>query len=184
MPKRAVFLDRDGVINIDHGYVCDPERLELLPGIREGLSRLKRAGYLLIVVTNQSGIARGFFDEQRFWCFMDAVQDALGPSAALDAIFFCPHHPEAGSAEYGMRCDCRKPEPGMLISAIAKFGIDPLASVMIGDKPSDAIAARRAGVRRSFLLGSDGCDNADAVFGDIGSCVSAILDQEAGDTAR
>lgn len=142
MADRAVFLDRDGVLIADKGYISRPEDVEVLPGVRDALLRLQDAGWRLIVVTNQSGIGRGLFsveDYERVTARMCAlIQVEFGGS------FFCPHVPEDG-------CDCRKPRPGLLLKAAQELGIDLAQSVMVGDRLSDVEAGSAAGCRLSLF---------------------------------
>lgn len=148
MSARFVFLDRDGTLVRDHGYTHRVEDYALLPGVREGLGRLVRAGYRLAIVTNQSGIGRGYYDEAAFHAFQRVLAEDLARSGiALDASFFCPHLPDAG-------CACRKPAPGMLLEAERTLGADLAASFVIGDRAADAEAARRAGCRGAVLVRS------------------------------
>ncbi|QSX35101.1 D-glycero-beta-D-manno-heptose 1,7-bisphosphate 7-phosphatase [Shewanella avicenniae] len=153
--KKAVFLDRDGVINVDSGYVHTIDDFEYVEGVFEACLALKQQGYLLVVVTNQSGIARGLYSEDEFqqltewmdWNFADKGVD-------LDGIYYCPHHPENGVGEYKQDCDCRKPKPGMLISAQRFLKIDMSQSVMIGDKADDMRAAIAADIPTRILVRS------------------------------
>ena len=148
MARKALFLDRDGVINVDHGYVGRIEDFTFVPDILEFIKNVQARGFVPIVVTNQSGIGRGYYsleDFERLSAWMiDRMQEA-GIAIDRSHIFSCPHAPEE-------RCGCRKPEPGMFLDAAKRFGIDLGASVMIGDKKSDIEAARRAGVGRSYLI--------------------------------
>lgn len=152
-PYRALFLDRDGVININHGYVHTPERTDWVPGIFDLARAARGAGYVLVVVTNQAGIARGYYTRAEFETYtrwMHARFEREG--APLLATYYCPHHPEAGIGELKVDCGCRKPAPGMLLRAIAEYRLDPSASVLVGDSGSDLQAAAAAGVGRAFLL--------------------------------
>jgi D-glycero-D-manno-heptose 1,7-bisphosphate phosphatase len=147
LPRRALFLDRDGVMNVNHGYVHTPERTDWLPGIFELARTARSAGYLLIVVTNQAGIARGYYTEAQFGQYTRWVHERfMREGAPLLATYYCPHHPEAGLGELGVECGCRKPAPGMLESAIRRWGLDPGRSVLVGDQLSDMAAAAGAGV--------------------------------------
>ncbi|PJC85458.1 D-glycero-beta-D-manno-heptose-1,7-bisphosphate 7-phosphatase [Vibrio sp. HA2012] len=153
MAKPAVFLDRDGVINVDHGYVHDEHDFEFIDGVFEATKKLKEMGYLLVLVTNQSGVARDMFSEERFisltqwmdWNFIDH-------GVEFDGIYYCLHHPEHGIGEYKQDCDCRKPKPGMFISARDYLKIDMANSVMVGDKAEDMMAAEAAGVGTKILV--------------------------------
>lgn len=146
--KPAAFLDRDGVLNRDHGYVYRPQDLEILPGVLEGLRLLKDKGYWLIVVSNQSGVARGLFssaDVEGFHRAMDEkFRDSLG--FGIDAFYFCPHHPQGSVLEWAQECTCRKPKPGLIEQAARDFPIDWSRSFMVGDKASDIACAEAAGI--------------------------------------
>jgi len=151
--RRALILDRDGVINVDHGYVSEPDKFEVTEGVFEALRRAQKLGYLLVVVTNQSGIARGYFTEddyRRLEAHMRAI--FLAEGIAFTGIYHCPHHPDGGIQHLAVHCDCRKPEPGMILRAARDHDIDLAESVMVGDKASDIAAARAAGVGQSYLV--------------------------------
>ena len=144
--RRAVFLDRDGTINVDHGYVFRAGDFEFIPGAPEAIRRLKDAGYLVIVVTNQAGIARGLYGEDEvheLHLHLDRELERYG--AAIDAYYYCPHHPEIGMEPYRRECACRKPLPGMLLQAAADFPLDLGGSFLVGDKLSDIEAGLAAG---------------------------------------
>lgn len=151
--NKAVFLDRDGVLNHDSGYVYKTDDLIVLPGVSESLKALKENGYLLIVITNQSGVARGMYSMNQVATFHDHLRQTIkslgGPD--FDGIYVCPHHPKGSDSNYAYECSCRKPAPGLILEAIKDFGIDPAASWMIGDKDSDAQAAKSAGVRAILI---------------------------------
>jgi D-glycero-D-manno-heptose 1,7-bisphosphate phosphatase len=165
--RPAAFLDRDGVINVDLGYVHRIEDLAWIEGAPQAIARLNRAGYLVIVVTNQSGIGRGYYDEAA----MDAVHAEIrarlaAQGARIDAIYACPFHPEAEIARFRHPDHPdRKPNPGLLLRAMADFAIDRERSFMVGDKASDMEAARRAGVTGHRFRG-----------GDLDAFVAAILE--------
>jgi D-glycero-D-manno-heptose 1,7-bisphosphate phosphatase len=141
---RAVFLDRDGTLNVETGYVHRAEEWEWVPGAIEALRLLNAAGYLAIVVTNQAGIARGLYAEADVAALHAHVAaDAQKHGARIDAFYHCPHHPQFGAVR---ECGCRKPAPGLLLRAQRDFAIDLARSFMIGDKPGDIAAGRAAGV--------------------------------------
>ncbi len=155
--RAAAFLDRDGVINMDHGYVSRWEEFEFVPGAVDAMRRLAQAGYVLVVVTNQSGVARGYFDEAAVQRLHEALRTHLAElGVTLAAIEYCPHLPNAAVARYACECDCRKPAPGMLLRAADALGLDLPASLLFGDKPSDIEAAQAAGVGRAVMLAKDG----------------------------
>lgn len=146
--RAAAFLDRDGTIIREYGHFWEPPLIQLAPGAVAGLRRLKGAGYLCIVTTNQSAIARGIFDERQFWAGQKRLEELLlAEGLKLDAVYFCPHHPTEGETPYRMDCDCRKPKPGMILRATLEFGIDRGRSFMVGDSPVDVGAGKAAGVR-------------------------------------
>ena len=155
--RRAVFLDRDGVVNIDHGYVSRREDFEFVPGTLAACAQLHQRGMLLVVVTNQSGIGRGLYGEddfRRLSAWMSAEFAAAG--APLAGVYHCPHHPQATLAPFRLACDCRKPAPGLLLAAARELSLDLSRSVLFGDKASDIEAALAAGVAQRVLLGTDG----------------------------
>ena len=146
--RKAVFFDRDGTLNVDVHYLHRPEDFEWLPGAREAIKYVNDAGCLAIVITNQSGVARGYFPESdvlRVYDWMNKDLESLG--AHLDALYYCPHHPHGSVPEYTKDCTCRKPKPGLVLQAIEEHHIDPAASVLIGDGDRDVECAERAGVR-------------------------------------
>ena len=152
---KAAFIDRDGVINEERNYVHRIEDFVLLPGVAQGLALLRDAGFRLIVVTNQAGLARGYYDQGVMDRLHDHLREQLAlQGVALDAIYFCPHHPSGSVKELAFECDCRKPAPGMLLQAAKDFDIDMSASVLIGDKLSDVQAGKRAGVGRVVIVES------------------------------
>jgi D-glycero-D-manno-heptose 1,7-bisphosphate phosphatase len=144
----AVFLDRDGTVIREYGHFWEPNLIELAPGAVEGIRRLKAAGFLIIVVTNQSGIARGVFDERQFWLGERRFEELLAAEGIkIDAVYFCPHHPTEGDGPYRQECDCRKPRPGMLTRAEREYGLDLSRSFMVGNSPADVGAGKAAGCR-------------------------------------
>ena len=156
---RAAFLDRDGVINIDHAYVHDREHFEWIPGVLEAARILHDKGFLLVVVTNQSGIGRGYYSIEDFQKLTDWMKDEFARAGAPIAdVRFCPHHPEKALPPWRIDCDCRKPRPGMLLKAAEDLGIDLSTSIMFGDKPGDMTAGRAAGCVERIQLGTDGLE--------------------------
>jgi D,D-heptose 1,7-bisphosphate phosphatase len=148
LSSSAVFLDRDDTIIRDRVYLSDPDGIEILPGAAEGIRLLNEAGVPAILVTNQSGIARGLFDEARLAEIHErllALLEARG--ARIDAIYYCPHHPEGKIPELTRVCECRKPAPGLLLKAARDFGLDIRTCFMIGDKPEDVLTIRGVGGR-------------------------------------
>ena len=156
MNSPALFLDRDGVINVDRGYVHQPEEVEFIYGIFELCRAARHAGYLRVVVTNQAGIGRGLYTERDFEALTDWMRQRFDAEGApLDGVYYCPTHPTAGVGVYRIESDRRKPAPGMILQAARDLAIDLPASILVGDKESDIEAGRRAGVGRNVLLTSD-----------------------------
>lgn len=149
----ALFLDRDGVINHDTGYVHRADQVVFLDGIFDLCRAARQGGYRTVVVTNQAGIARGLYSEVEFHKLMDWMKARfVEEGAAIDAVYFCPHHPEHGLGAYRRQCSCRKPEPGLLLDAQRDLSLDFSNSILVGDRISDIEAARRANVARRVLL--------------------------------
>jgi D-glycero-D-manno-heptose 1,7-bisphosphate phosphatase len=143
LARRAVFLDRDGTINEEMGYLSDPSKVALLPGAAGALAKLRGAGFLLVVLTNQSGIARGYYTEKELEEVNGTLQGMLkGSGAEVDAFYFCPHHPDYGGK---VNCDCRKPKTGMADRAAREMSIDLTRSYFVGDKCSDVELGINAG---------------------------------------
>ncbi len=162
-PRRALFLDRDGVINVEKNYVHRIEDFEFMPGIFELCHAARDRGLALVVVTNQAGIGRGYYTEaeyQRLTAWMLGEFRARGIN--LDAVYHCPYHPTAGIGDYRRESFDRKPNPGMLLKARDALGLDLPRSVLIGDKASDIAAGRAAGVGHLLLLGESAVDPVDA----------------------
>jgi D-glycero-D-manno-heptose 1,7-bisphosphate phosphatase len=158
--KKAVFLDRDGTVNEEVGYLSELGQLRLLPGAAAAIRRMNEAGLLVVLVTNQSGVARGYFPES----FVHETHDLLvrmltEEGARLDGIYYCPHHPKAGSTELTRECSCRKPATGLLDRAAADLHIDLSRSFMIGDKWSDVELGQRAGCRSILVRTGFGHDD-------------------------
>lgn len=153
----AVFLDRDGTINEDIGYMDSAEKLRLFPYAGPAIRQLKTLGFKVIVVTNQSGIARGYFAEARVPETHQRLDQLLAlENARIDTYYYCPHHPEGKVAAFRQVCDCRKPAPGMLQTAAREHGLDLPASFMIGDKYSDIGAGHRLGLTTILLKTGEG----------------------------
>ena len=151
--RRALFLDRDGVINVNTGYAHKPEDTQWIPGIFEFVAGAIADGYAPVVVTNQAGIARGYYSEDDFLAYTRWMHAQFAERGApLLATFYCPHHPDVGLGELRVACGCRKPQPGMLLAAAQALDIDMAASLMVGDSPADIGAARAAGVAHARLL--------------------------------
>ncbi|MFY8274368.1 D-glycero-beta-D-manno-heptose 1,7-bisphosphate 7-phosphatase [Pseudoalteromonas sp. SSDWG2] len=164
MSNKAVFLDRDGVINVDHAYVHKPEDFEFIDGVFEACAAFSAMGYRLIVVTNQSGIARGYYTQEQFAQLSQWMKAQFAEhGVTIDAIYYCPHHPEKGQGIYLTQCDCRKPEPGMLQQGIEAFSLDPSQCVMVGDKHGDMIAAKRCEIGTKVLVRSGQTFSEDAL---------------------
>jgi D,D-heptose 1,7-bisphosphate phosphatase len=152
MKRRAVFLDKDGTLIEDVPYNVKPELIRLTPGAQEGLRLLHRAGYLLIVISNQSGVARGYFPETALAAVECRLQELLAEfDVPLSGFYYCPHLPEGSVAEYAIDCECRKPAPGLVLQAARDFEIDMGQSWFIGDILNDMEAGHRAGCRTVLL---------------------------------
>jgi len=180
--RKAAFLDRDGVINVDKAYVHRWDEFEFVPGAVDAMRALNEAGYAIVVVTNQSGIARGMYTDEDFHALTQSMLASLADQGVkVEAVYHCPHHPQGRIARYAVECDCRKPAPGMILQAARELGLSVVDAIMVGDKPADMEAARAAGVARAFLVQSDNaestqtCELADAVYADLRACVSAVL---------
>jgi D-glycero-D-manno-heptose 1,7-bisphosphate phosphatase len=146
--RPAIFLDRDGVLIEDGHYLGSTDRVRLIPGAAEAVAALNRAGWPVVVVTNQSGVGRGLFSYESVGDVHAHLAAQLATfGAAVAAFYFCPHHPEAEVTAYRIECDCRKPRPGMLLTAAADLGLDPAASWMVGDRVSDLEAGAAVGAR-------------------------------------
>lgn len=153
--NKAVFLDRDGVINHDHAYVSKIEDFEFIDGVFDACQQFIEQGFIIIVVTNQSGIGRGYYSEQDFNLLTNWMKSEFNKhQIPITEVYFCPHHPKKALPEYLKECDCRKPMPGMLNQAIKQFDIDVSQSIMVGDKISDLQAAQAAGIKTKILVKS------------------------------
>ncbi len=179
---RAAFVDRDGVIIEERGYAYRVEDFAPLPGAVAALGELQAAGYRLVVITNQSGIARGLYSEEQYQAFSAHLERHLQAAGVrLDALEYCPHLPDAPVARYRLDCDCRKPRPAMLLRAARRLDINLASSVVVGDRGTDIAAGRAAGVGRCFLVRSgqglapEDVRLADGVYEDLAACVRALL---------
>jgi D-glycero-D-manno-heptose 1,7-bisphosphate phosphatase len=179
--RAAVFLDRDGTINEEIGYIDRLEKLRLIPGAAEAIRLINASGMNTVVVTNQSGVARGIFTES----FVAEIHAHLGEmlraeGASLDGIYFCPHHPTEGRGDYLRKCDCRKPAPGLLLRAATELHIDPTHSYMIGDTLKDIEAGARAGAQGILVRTGYGEEAAIDMGFDEESPLQIIPGQEGG----
>ena len=151
--RRAIFMDRDGTVCEEVGYVNHVDRIRLLPRSAEAVRLANQAGFQTVIVTNQAGVARGYFDEDLVHEVHDAVRRQLAEAGArIDGIYYCPHHPEVGAPPYRRECDCRKPGPGMLLRAREEMGIDLGASYMVGDTVKDLGAGRAVDATTVLVL--------------------------------
>lgn len=180
--RKAAFLDRDGVINMDRAYVHRWEDFEFVAGSIEAMKRLSDAGYALVIVTNQSGIARGMYTEDEYHLLTRQMCEALASAGVnVAGVYHCPHHPKGSVPGLDVECDCRKPAPGMVLRAASELGLSLPDSLMVGDKLSDVQAARAAGVGRVYAVRSDNAESigadagADSTFADLLACVNAVL---------
>lgn len=174
--NKAVFLDRDGVINVEKNYLHKIEEFEFIDGVFETLKFFKEQGYLLIIITNQAGIGRGYYTEEDFYVLNSWMIDEFKKEGIIiDGVYFCPHHPEHGIGKYKQDSYDRKPNPGMILKAQKEFDIDLSNSILVGDKESDIEAGLNAGVGINIIVKSGHKVNekntkADYVF----DCVSSI----------
>ncbi len=156
MKLKAAFFDRDGVLNVDKSYLYKIEDLEWIDGAKEALAYLTQQGYTVFVVTNQSGIARGYYtvdDMNRLHEFM--AQQVAAAGGKIEKFYYCPHLPEGKIAEYAVECDCRKPKPGLILRTFEEYDIDKEAAFLIGDKPRDVESAEAAGIKGYLFSGGN-----------------------------
>jgi D-glycero-D-manno-heptose 1,7-bisphosphate phosphatase len=174
-PRPALFLDRDGIINVDHGYVHRREQFEFVPGIFALARHAAEVGWPVVVVTNQAGIGRGLFNEAAFadlthWmCARFAAE-----RAPIARVYHCPYHPEFGLGAYRLDHPWRKPRPGMILQAAADLGLDLPASALVGDKPSDIVAAAAAGVGLRILVGTVDAGDGVPTFQKVANLTEAL----------
>jgi D-glycero-D-manno-heptose 1,7-bisphosphate phosphatase len=168
MKNRAVFLDRDGVINEDYGFVHKITDFKIYPEVFPALKKLQNAGFKLLVVTNQSGIAVGYYTEEDFLKLTEYMLDIFKKNGIyISRVYYCPHHPDGVVPELKMVCECRKPESGMIRQGIKDFNIDPSRSFLIGDKENDIKAAHKEGIKAALVKTGQGIkyvDNTQADF--------------------
>jgi D-glycero-D-manno-heptose 1,7-bisphosphate phosphatase len=176
-PRAAAFLDRDGTIIREAHYLADPDRVELVPGAAAAIRALAAAGYVIVIVTNQSGIARGLYGEPQFRAVQDRLEAVLAAQGAVvDAVFHCPHHPAVTG-----ECDCRKPRLGMYIQAASALNLDLAASIYAGDRVKDVLPAIETGGRGFLVLTGYGtAEAADVpagitVVADLAAVAAAVL---------
>ncbi len=191
--NKAVFLDRDGTVNEEVGYLADLSKLRLIPGAGAAIRRLNRAGFKVVLVTNQSGVARGYFPET-FVHDAHALLNKMLKSegARIDAVYYCPHHPKAGNSHYTVDCDCRKPKTGLIDRAVKELAIDIKHSFVVGDKWSDVELAQRAGAHAVLVTSGFAPDDPgnkrpervrdpDFIAPDLMAAVEWIIGREAAD---
>lgn len=153
MNNAAVFLDRDGTINEEMGYINHPDRFVIFPFVAESIRIFNELKMKVVVVTNQSGVARGYFDESLVLELHRSLMNIMKEqNAIIDAIYYCPHHPKEGQGHYKLDCDCRKPKPGMILKAIEELQIDIEKSLMIGDRYKDIVFAKNLNMSSGLVL--------------------------------
>lgn len=155
MTRRCIFLDRDGVINKDTGYVWEWKNFEFFSGAIDALKYLSDAGYLLTIITNQSGIARGYYSLEDYNILTEKMLHSLQTAGIkVLGVYYCPHHPAGSVKKFSVRCNCRKPEPGMIFRAAIDHDLELKSSIFVGDKLTDMRAAFLAGIERRILVGA------------------------------
>lgn len=171
--NKAVFLDRDGTINVDKEYVHKVKDLEFIPGVLEALAKLAKMEYRIIIITSQSGIGRGYYTQNDYEIFTNNMLNKIKRyGGRIDAVYFCPHHPNAG-------CECRKPKPKMILDAAKDFNIKLSKSYMIGDKKADVEMGRNAGCKTiSVMTGKGEKSNADYAAKNLADAIDAIINKK------
>lgn len=175
--RPAVFLDRDGVLNEEKSYICSIQDLLIFPYVKECINRIKQKGYYAIVITNQSGVARGFYTEEE----LKEMNRYLIQQTGVDAVYYCPHHPDGTVIQYRKSCDCRKPEIGLLKQADLDYHIDTEHSYMIGDRAGDILTGQRMGIKTVLLesgYGLEGLEekvSPDYIFKDLCEAVHMLF---------
>jgi len=155
-PRPAAFLDRDGTLNVDVGYAYRPDQISWIDGAIAALRRLNQAGWWVFVVTNQSGVAQGYYDEAAVRALHRWMDEDLATRGVwIDRFYYCPHHPRGTQGRYTTVCDCRKPGPGLLRQAVAEFPVDLSRSFMIGDRQRDVDAGTAFGIPGHLYKGGD-----------------------------
>lgn len=183
---RAVFLDKDGTLIDDLPYNVDPALIRLAHGAEDGLRRLHRAGYHLIVITNQSGVARGYFRESALALVEAHLRSVLGAlGVPLHGFYYCPHHPDGRERRYAIACDCRKPKPGLIVRAAGELGVDATGSWFVGDILNDVEAGHRAGCRTVLIDNGNETEwrltdlrRPDHIVADLAEAARVIADQD------
>jgi D-glycero-D-manno-heptose 1,7-bisphosphate phosphatase len=151
--QKAIFLDRDGTINEEMGYINHPDRFKIFPFIAESIILFNQSGFVVIIITNQSGIARGYYSETLVEDLHNRlIVEMQNKGARIDAIYYCPHHPTEGREEYRKNCDCRKPKPGLILRAVQEHNISLPASYAIGDRYQDIVMARQLDIKTGLVL--------------------------------
>jgi D,D-heptose 1,7-bisphosphate phosphatase len=174
--KPAVFLDRDGVLTEENGYVCSIEEMRIFPYAKDCVRQIKKKGYYTIVITNQSGVARGLFTEEMLIEMNNYLQKKIG----VDAIYYCPHYQKGKEEKYTMNCNCRKPKTGMIERACKEFDIDMEKSFFVGDRAGDIMAGRNAGIKTVLLesgYGTERLENnviPDYIFDDLRKVIQIL----------
>ena len=181
---KAVFLDRDGTVIYERGYITVAEKVELLPGVAGAIVRLRAAGWKVLIVTNQGCVGRGMITEEELGAIHFRMLAMLGGEGAeVDGVYYCPHHPEGSVPEYAIECDCRKPRPGLLERAAGEHDLDLEQCIIVGDTMRDLGAGRAAGTRAILVLTGHGKEtaaeahDADHVAADLPAAVDWILSQ-------
>jgi D-glycero-D-manno-heptose 1,7-bisphosphate phosphatase len=155
--NKAIFLDRDGTINVEVGYLSNPDEFQLIPGAARAIARLNDAGFVVVVVSNQSGVARGYFTEADVAAVNRRMVETLAEEGArIDGIYYCPHHTEFGGERYQRECECRKPNTGMVRRAAEDLDIDISRSYVVGDHLGDVLLGVNAGARPIHVLSGHG----------------------------
>jgi len=180
LQNKAVFLDRDGVVSLEKGYISSPDQLELYPFAREAITKLREAGWKIYIITNQSGIARGILTEED----LNLIHQRLLKVIPIDKIYYCPHYPAIKEKPpYYIHCDCRKPEAGMIFRAARENHIDLSQSYMVGDRASDILAGKKAGLTTVLVRTGYGSTEfeypvePDYIFTDLGKFAKFLTDK-------